>query len=256
MLFGGVGAAPQGGVKTAAARRAARAGATPALGAALGAAEQAVSGGSTAATAMPPATVTPAAPPTASVPAGDLDLLGVFDAPAAPAAAPFQQQQAAAADLFGLSDLSMTPPPAPPASAAAVDPFGAAGLSHTSGGGGGFLFEGSPLSPLPMATPAFGAKWTGMGSGERRVSAPLPPTVRTPEAFGAATSRACGLHVIEIIGKTMEVILAATHGASGTVACVHAKIAVGGTVVVTVRSTNPNLSAAMCEFIPAALTGA
>jgi len=61
-----------------------------------------------------------------------------------------------------------------------------------------------------------------------------------------------GFHTIEVIAKTNEVILAGQHGPN-VVICVHAKVALGGTAAITVRSSDPDLSQAACTSIAAAV---
>jgi hypothetical protein len=73
--------------------------------------------------------------------------------------------------------------------------------------------------------------------------------VRSAFEVGQRAARA-GFHVVEVIAKTAEVILAAQHGSN--VVAVHAKLT-GGTAAVTVRSADAALAQAACAFLAAAL---
>lgn len=78
---------------------------------------------------------------------------------------------------------------------------------------------------------------------------------QTPEAFGELASKKGGLHVIEIISATMEIILSASSTSDGTVLCVHAKVMAGSSSVsVTVRSTDQALSQRLCDFFARSLS--
>jgi len=70
--------------------------------------------------------------------------------------------------------------------------------------------------------------------------------MRSPETFGTFAS-SLGLHVIEVIGKTAEVICAAE--CANLVICMHAKVNPGGLVAVTTRASDAALATALCEFI-------
>ena len=131
-------------------------------------------------------------------------------------------------------------------------------LAGVEGGGTSqptFAHQGMALSPLRINTQAFGGKWMGMAAGEAKVRAPSS-SVRSPEAFAGAATSAAGLHVVEVISKTLEVILAAELGSGGAavVVCVHAKVMPGsGVVIITARSPDKALAAALAQFLATAI---
>ena len=183
-----------------------------------------------------------------------MDLLSLSSDPptaaAAAAAAP-----SASSDPFALAGLQPLTP-----TAALVPPGGTGGEGvSSSSSSSSFAFGGVALLPLRINTQAFGAKWVGMAGGECKGRAPAAAAVRSSaEAFGAAASSAAGLHVVEIIPKTLEVILAAelpgAAGGAATSVCVHAKVMPGsGVVVITARSPSKPLAAALGEFLAKAI---
>jgi len=154
-------------------------------------------------------------------------------------------------DPFETASLSGALPPQPPSSSSSPPTPPGVGVAATPDT---FSFQGSPLKPLVVNTPSFGSKWVGMASSEKKSLANVPATLRTPEAFGTLASTRAGFHVVEVIAKTSEVILAAAcAGPVEHVVCVHCKLAPGqAAATVTTRSTNPALGAAALAFLVAA----
>lgn len=119
------------------------------------------------------------------------------------------------------SSASSTPAP--------VDPFAAlSGVTPQSPqlslpGGARFSHDGRGLQPLAINTQDFGARWTQM-----RFQAPAQGTqtpIRTLEALAAALQQEVGLHVVESIPRTAEVIAAGRLGPDGgAIVLVHAKL--------------------------------
>jgi AP-4 complex subunit epsilon-1 len=111
---------------------------------------------------------------------------------------------------------------------AQVDPFAAlSGVTPQSlqlslPGGAHFSHDGRGLQPLAINTQDFGARWTQM-----RFQAPAQGTqtpIRTLEALAAALQQEVGLHVVESIPRTAEVIAAGRLGPDGGAVLVHAKL--------------------------------
>lgn len=179
-------------------------------------------------------------PPSSSAAVDLLDLdnngtSGSRALPCVPPAAPTSSSPPASGVSSSLLlDLSDEPPskPAPPPPVAAVapsDPFAALsappmqaaplpGLLAESS----FAYQGRELQPLAINTQDFGGRWTQM-----RFQAPAPvpkTTVRSLEGLAAALQQKVGLHVVDSIPRTAEVIAAGQVGQNGEAVLVHTKL--------------------------------
>lgn len=130
-------------------------------------------------------------------------------APAAPTAA---QQPPHSSDPFAA--LSAVQPAAPPPPSL---------LGPTATATTGFGYQGKALQPLAIDTQAFGQRWPRL---RFQTPVPVPQTrLRTLELLAGALRARAGLHVVEAIPRTAEVIAAgAVGGGPGPVVLVHAKL--------------------------------
>ena len=148
-------------------------------------------------------------------------------APAAAAAEPAKAQQQPNDDPFAA--LSAVQPAAPPPPSL-LSGGGGSGATATAAyspapapAGGGFSFQGKALQPLALDTQAFGQRWPRL-----RFQTPVPvPQTRlgTLDLLAGALRLAAGLHIVEAIPRTAEVIAAgALGGGPGPAVLVHAKL--------------------------------
>lgn len=139
----------------------------------------------------------------------------------APASVPTPTFSAASTSSSSSSSLSSTP--------AQVDPFASLSsvIPHdpqpSLSSGARFSHNGRGLQPLAINTQEFGALWTQMC-----FQAPAQGTqtsIRDLDALAAALQQEVGLHVVESIPRTAEVIAAGRLGPDGgTTLLVHAKL--------------------------------
>ncbi|KAJ1448885.1 adaptin N terminal region-domain-containing protein [Pelagophyceae sp. CCMP2097] len=172
----------------------------------------------------PPQAVAPPPPP-----APEVDLLGDLLGDTTPT--PVGRLQAQASDdLGGMSLLGFSVPTlaaAPAQAAQAVhDPFAVLAAPALA----------RNWAPARLSTNDFGQRW-GASPHERRRDVAAPPHASTLSQL-AATLAAAGLHAVESIAATNELILAATHAHSGASALWHTKLA-GSRLTVTVRAPDP-----------------
>mmetsp|Transcript_20382 Transcript_20382/g.70365 ORF Transcript_20382/g.70365 Transcript_20382/m.70365 type:complete len:284 (+) Transcript_20382:398-1249(+) len=162
-------------------------------------------------------------------PAPEVDLLGDLLGDTTPT--PVGRLQAQASDdLGGMSLLGFSVPTlaaAPAQAAQAVhDPFAVLAAPALA----------RNWAPARLSTNDFGQRW-GASPHERRRDVAAPPHASTLSQL-AATLAAAGLHAVESIAATNELILAATHAHSGASALWHTKLA-GSRLTVTVRAPDP-----------------
>jgi len=139
------------------------------------------------------------------VPAPEISLLDLGDDEIT---APTTNTSASVFDNFAIP--ATLPPVAPPAPApqAVLDPFAAISSSTPN-----------ILAPAKLSTADFGTRWTSSRHDRKAL-------VNAPFALDVLASKLalCGLHPVEAIPTTQEVILAATHLASGVLCLCHAKL--------------------------------
>merc|ERR1711966_409059 len=146
-------------------------------------------------------------------------------------------------DLLDFSEQAPAPapPPVPSTSLAMIlDPFSQA-PSPSLTPPPIFSYQSIPLVPLKYTTPQFGGEWGTLASTS-------PCSIATPPSFSLDISlsklKSVGLHVVESIPSTVEVIAAGEW--NGQVVLVHCKInSSSGKADITVKCENNELGASL-----------
>lgn len=209
-----------------------------------------------------PRAATPAAAPAPppAPPAAEIDLLDMaFDVPVS---APATAVDLGPTELLAPTPMDAPPeaPPAPepapaPAPAAPEDPFAASGLldgfSDTplakleSSADSKFEYNGQKMAPMPITTAQFGQQWGTLAS-----TSPLSATSSKVASLDQYMSlcESIGAHKVEAITQTSEGICAGIVGGTN-VALIHGKVAPGGKVDVTIKSSDANMGGVLAMFM-------